>query len=186
MIEDLYAESFVGGKPDGRPPISARIAFGAIFIKEQENLTDRQTVGYTLENPYAQFFLGLSAFRQEPLFDDSMMARFCYRFTPEKMMKINEELYRRTNLPKPPNDGGNDGTLILDAYAAPADVCYPTDLSLLNKEQTGFIKKNLEVLDGLAREAWGAIGLKRMEWLHTIREVLEQQTSILGFSADPN
>jgi hypothetical protein len=232
MIEDLYAKSFAGDTPDGRPPIPARIAFGAIFIKEQENLTDRQTVEYTLENPYAQFFLGLSAFRQEPLFDDSMMARFRHRFTPEMMMKINEELYRRTNPPNPPDDGGNDGTLILDATAAPADVRYPTDLSLLNecrenteaiidhvwkesrlggrrmfynrkkarasylsvakqrkprrrrikqaiKEQIGFVKKNLEVLDGLGQDAWGAMEPKHIERLHTIRKVLEQQASML-------
>jgi hypothetical protein len=57
MIKDSYAESFVGGKPDGRPLISARIVFGAIFIKEQENLADRQMVEYTLENPYVRFFL---------------------------------------------------------------------------------------------------------------------------------
>jgi hypothetical protein len=233
MIEDLYAESFVGDKPDGRPPIPARIAFGAIFIKEQENLTDRQTVEYTRENPYAQFFLGLSVFQQEPLFDNSMMARFRYRFTPEMMMKINEELCRRTNPAKPPEDGGNDGTLILDATAAPADVRYPTDLSLLNecrenteaiidhvwkenrlsgrgmfynrkkaragylkvakqrkprkrqikqaiKEQIGFLKKNLGVLDGLAREAWLAKELEAyMERLQTIRKVVEQQTAML-------
>jgi hypothetical protein len=232
MIEDLYAESFVGDTPDGRPPIPARIAFGAIFIKEHENLTDRQTVEYTLENPSAQFFLGLSVFRREPLFDDSMMARFRHRFTPELMMKINEELYRRTNPPNPPDDGGNDGTLILDATAAPADVRYPTDLSLLNecrenteaiidhvwkesclsgrrmfynrkkaragylsvakqrkprkrrirqaiKEQIGFVKKNMEVLDKLTQEARMAMEPKHIERLHTIREVLEQQTAMM-------
>jgi hypothetical protein len=133
LIEDLYAETFKNERSDGQPPIPARIAFGALYIKEQENLTDRRTVEYIAENPYAQYFLGLSAFRQEPLFNDSMMVHFRKRFTPEKMAKINEELYRRSNPPKPPEDGGNDGTLILDATAAPSDVRYPTDLSLLNE-----------------------------------------------------
>jgi len=135
MIEDLYAGAgnFVDDKRDGRPPITARIAFGAIHIKEHEKLTDRGTLQYIAENPYAQYFLGLNAFKQEPLFDDSMMARFRQRFTPEMIEKINEELYRRSNPPKPPDDGSNDGTLILDATAAPADVRYPTDLSLLNE-----------------------------------------------------
>ena len=229
MVEDLYAKSFVDDKTDGRPPIPARIAFGAIYIKEQENLTDRKTVEYTMENPYAQYFLGLSAFQQEPLFDDSMMARFRHRFTPEMMAKINEELYRRSNPPKPPDDGGNDGTLILDATAAPADVRYPTDLSLLNecrenteaiidhiwkesdlsgrrmfynrrkarakylkvakqrkprrvqikqaiKEQIAFVKKNLEVLNVLAQEAWEVLEPKHIVRLETIRKVLEQQS----------
>ena len=133
MIEDLYAESFKGERDDGRPPIPARIAFGAIYIKEQENLTDERTVAYIAENPYAQFFLGLSSFQQEPLFDASMMVHFRKRFTPEKIAKINEELFRRMNPPKPPSDGGNDGTIVLDATVAPADVRFPTDLSLLNE-----------------------------------------------------
>ena len=141
LIEDLYAEGFKDVLTDGRPPIPARIAFGAIYIKEQENLTDRRTVEYAAENPYTQYFLGLSDFRQEPLFDESMMVHFRKRFTPEKMKKINEEIYRRSNPPKPPDGGGNDGKLILDATAAPADIRYPTDLSLLNE-----CRENMEAI----------------------------------------
>ena len=65
------------------------------------------------------------------------------------MARINEEIYRRTHPTEDPpdgpkgdcgdndSDGGgygeNKGTLILDATAAPADIRYPTDLSLLNE-----------------------------------------------------
>jgi len=156
MIEDLYADYFVEDKKDGRPPIPARIAFGAIYIKEQEKLTDRQTVEYVAENPYAQYFLGLSSFQQEPLFDNSMMARFRYRFDAEKMEKINEELYRRQNPPKPPDDGSNKGTLILDATAAPADIRYPTDLSLLNE-----CRENTEAILDHVWEVCGLGGRKQ-------------------------
>jgi hypothetical protein len=155
MIEDLYAETggFVEDKKDGRPPVKARIAFGANYIKEQEGLTDRETLQYIAENPYVQYFLGLSAFETKPLFDHSMMARFRKRFTPEMMAKINEELYRRSNPPKPPDDGGNDGTMILDATAAPADIRYPTDLSLVNE-----CRENTEAI---IDEFWEASGISR-------------------------
>jgi transposase, IS5 family len=133
MVEDLYASTFKDEKPDGRPPIPARIAFGAIYIKEQETITDERTVEHIAENPYMQYFLGLSKFQQEPLFDPSMMTHFRKRFSAEMIAKINEELYRRMNPPKPPEDGNNDGTMILDATAAPSDIRYPTDLSLLNE-----------------------------------------------------
>jgi hypothetical protein len=133
LVEDLYASTFKDEKPDGRPPIPARIAFGSLYIKEQEALTDDRTLEYIAENPYAQYFLGLSAFQQELLFDPSMMTHFRKRFTKEMVAQINEELYRRMNRPKPPEDDDNDGTLILDATAAPADIRYPTDLSLLNE-----------------------------------------------------
>jgi hypothetical protein len=133
MIEDVYAESFKNEKTDGRRPIPSRIAFGAIYIKEQENLTDESTVLHIAENPYMQYFLGLREFRAEPLFDPSLMTHFRKRFPLDMIEKINEELYRRMNPPKPPEGKGNDGTLILDATAAPADIRYPTDLGILNE-----------------------------------------------------
>ena len=137
MIEDYYAESFRNEKPDGNPPIPARIAFGAIHIKENEDITDRRTVDNISENPYMQYFLGLKTFRSEPLFDPSMMVHFRKRFPAEFIDKVNEEIYRRMKPPEPPGGGKgglkNAGTMILDATAAPADIRYPTDISILDE-----------------------------------------------------
>ena len=73
-IEDIYAESMC---PDnGARAFSARIALGAICIKEHENLTDERTVEYIVENPYMQYFLGLHEYKATPLFDSSMMVHF--------------------------------------------------------------------------------------------------------------
>lgn len=161
VIEAEYAKSLCEG--EGRPSLSARIAYGAIYIKEQENLTDERTVEYLRENPYAQYFVGLKAFREEALFDASMMVHFRKRFPPEAIQKINEALYERTHprTKEPPPDSGsgseaeqpappsdeqqNEGTLILDATVAPSDIRYPSDLGLLNecRENT---EKMIEVL----------------------------------------
>ena len=145
LIEELYAESF--SKEVGRPSISSRIAFGSIFIKEQDNLTDEGTVTILCENPYTQYFVGLKEFCKKPLFDSSMMVHFRKRFTSEMMQKINEIMFERMYLKaeQPPQDNHNDkddgetgerkdnkGVLILDATVAPADIKYPTDLGLLN------------------------------------------------------
>ena len=86
-----------------------------------------------MANPYMPYFLGLKAFQTEPLFDISMMVYFRKRFTAQDIAEINEELYRRTHREEPPGDGGNKGTMVLDATCAPTDVRYPTDLSLLNE-----------------------------------------------------
>lgn len=135
MIEDIYARNFKNESPDGRPALPARVAFGALHIQASENFTDEKTVENISENPYLQYFLGLHEFKTEPLFDPSLMTHFRKRFTPTDIAAINEELYKRTHPPKdePPTDGGNRGTLVLDATAAPADIRYPTDLSLLNE-----------------------------------------------------
>lgn len=134
MVEDIYAASFKNERSDGAKPIPARIAFGAIYIKEQETLSDVRTAEYIRENPYMQYFLGYEAFREEAPFDASMMVHFRKRFPKEAIAKINEEMYRRQQKPPdPPEDGGNSGKLILDATCAPADIRYPTDESLLNE-----------------------------------------------------
>ena len=141
LIEEIYAKSFSEERADGRPPISARIAFGALYIKENENTTDERTVEHIAENPYMQLFLGLEEYRPEPLFDASMMTWFRKRFSAEDISKINEELYRRMHPQEdkppeedPPEDNNNNkGTMVLDATVGPADIRYPTDLSLLNE-----------------------------------------------------
>lgn len=140
FIEEQYARNFSDEK--GRPSIPSRIAFGAEYIKKQENLTDEGTVAYLCENPYAQYLVGLKAFCKEPLFEASMMVHFRKRFTPEMMQRINEIMYERAHPAQedklkgkdepPEGDSGNKGVLILDATVAPADIKYPTDLGLVN------------------------------------------------------
>ncbi len=87
-IEGIYIRNLSG--ETGRPALSARIAFGAIFINEYDHLTDERTVENIQENPYMQYFLGLHEFHSEPLFDPSMMVHFRKRFPVEELAKINE------------------------------------------------------------------------------------------------
>lgn len=142
MVEDIYGDTFKEENKDGRPPITARMAFGALYIKEGENFPQARTMQHISENVYMQYFLGLTEFNPKPLFDSSVLTRIAARFSKEDMKKINEEICRRTRAKKdeppedePPEDGngGNKGTMVLDASVAPADIRYPTDLSLLNE-----------------------------------------------------
>jgi hypothetical protein len=174
-IEEHYAKNFTNDT--GVEAISARIAFGSLFIKESENLTDESTVTYIMENPYMQYFLGLSEFTDKPLFNASMMTHFRKRFPSDMVNQINKQMFEpevekrmtaEESSPdkKPPSDrkppsappfGGdtaapnqeekcsNKGKLMLDATAAPSDIRYPNDLSLLNEA-----RENLEqMIDAL-------------------------------------
>ena len=87
-IEKVYIQNL--SKETGRPAISSRIAFGAIFIKEFCHITDDDTVQQLQENSYMQYFVGLHEFHAEPLFDPSMMVHFRKRFPVEEVAKINE------------------------------------------------------------------------------------------------
>lgn len=161
MVEDIYAATFKDKNPDGRPPIPSRIAFGALYIQQSENFPQRRTLEHISENVYMQYFLGLTEFNPKPLFESAMMSQFASRFSKEDMGKINEEIYRRTRKieDNPPGDdppadggGGNKGTLILDATAAPSDIRYPTDLSLLNECREGTEKIIDELWDKTERK----------------------------------
>ena len=90
LIEDIYLKSM--NQEKGRGAYSARMAYGAIFIKEHEGLTDEQTVTVITENPYMQYFLCLSSFIQKPPFDASMMVHFRKRFPVEDLAVINEAI----------------------------------------------------------------------------------------------
>ena len=80
-IEEYYLQSM--SQETGRSAISARIAFGAVSLRQSERLSDEDTVRYIQENPYVQYYLGLHEFHMEPLFDSSMMVHFRKRFPIE-------------------------------------------------------------------------------------------------------
>lgn len=132
-VEDIYAKSMC---PDnGARAMSARIAFGALYIKENENLTDERTVLYIAENPYMQYFLGLHEYSDTPLFDASMMVHFRKRFPADTIEAINKRMFVEPQQKRSDDDGPppNNGKLVLDATCGPADIRYPNDLSLLNE-----------------------------------------------------
>ncbi len=142
QIEDEYSTNFSQSNA-GCPAKSARVALGALIIKERLGATDRETVHQIAENPYLQYFLGFSAYKDTPPFDDSLMTHFRKRFDKETLTRINalivnQALSRGNELREPSNDGdsgrsSNKGKLIVDATCTPADVAYPTDLNLLNE-----------------------------------------------------
>ncbi|MBS4054436.1 MAG: IS5 family transposase [Thermaerobacter sp.] len=171
-IEEKYAELFPN--PIGNVAKPARVALGALLIKERCGFTDQETVEQISENPYLQYFLGFKEFTIDTPFDSSLMVHFRKRFTAEKLNDINEmicQLGQRKSKDDNDNDsdgsgcgspgkdkvGGaeeepkNQGKLFLDATCAPADIRYPTDISLLNEareKQEGIIDTLHEPLKG--------------------------------------
>lgn len=107
VVEQAYRRSF-GSNSLGSPAKSARIAFGALIIKERLRISDRETVQQILENPYLQFFLGLTEFRDEPLFDPSMMVHFRSRFSGEDLAAINERIVLAEGDDDMEDDGADD------------------------------------------------------------------------------
>ena len=118
-FEDIYAKNF-SNTGEGAPAKSARIALGALIIKERLGVSDAEAVEQICENPYLQYFLGFSEFSEKPPFNSSMYVYFRKRFSMDVVAEVNEmsleKTWRNTNekpeektsgadddLPPPPN-----------------------------------------------------------------------------------
>ena len=89
-LEVEYARQFDARL--GAPAKPFRMALGALIIQERSGLTDRETVDQITENPYLQYFLGLSEYQLQAPFDASMMVHFRKRLSLESITQINDRI----------------------------------------------------------------------------------------------
>lgn len=161
IVEEEYAKAFTG-QDTGNPSISSRMAFVALVIKKELDLSDVDTVIMIRENPHCQYFLGMPEFTNTAPFDSSKMVAFRKRFPAQAMARINEAIIQgsQKDPPDQPDQIGdsqdkttdptqdesvNKGTLLLDATCAPANIRYPTDTAILNTAR----EKSEQLLDAL-------------------------------------
>jgi transposase, IS5 family len=88
----------------GAPAKSFRMALGALIIKEKLGISDRETVEQIKENPYLQYFVGMSSYSNEAPFDASMLVHFRERISVNLVNKVNQEMVKRmleTTSPRP-------------------------------------------------------------------------------------
>jgi len=210
QIEEAYGELF--SEDNGCPAKSARMALGALLIKERLGTTDRETVEQITENPYLQYFLGLMEYQDVPPFDHSMMTYFRKRFDKDMLADINESIITKATGCDEDNDSGNSnndndvmnrngdneqsapnqGKMIVDATCTPADIAYPTDLSLLNEAR----EKSEEIIDAMhepftgirrkprtyrqkARKSYLAVAKQKKPGYKKVRKAIGQQLKYL-------
>ena len=150
-FESEYASQFSSTMRAPAKPF--RMALGALIIKERLGTSDEETVEQIRENPYLQYFLGLTEYTNKAPFEASMLVHFRKRLNRELVGKINEQIVlkrwateREAKKEKQkqeteasnteegePLSSQNQGKLILDATCTPADISYPTDIKLLNQ-----------------------------------------------------
>jgi hypothetical protein len=86
-FEEQYAENF--SETMGAIAKPFRMALGALIIKEKLGTSDRETVEQIRENPYLQYFIGMSDYSNQAPFDASMMVYFRERINLDLVNKIN-------------------------------------------------------------------------------------------------
>jgi transposase, IS5 family len=97
-FESSYAAQFSEGR--GAPAKSFRMALGALIIKERLGVSDEETVEQVRENPYLQYFLGLSEYSDRAPFDASMMTHFRQRLSLEIVSQVNEAVVEAVLVPE--------------------------------------------------------------------------------------
>ena len=197
-FESEYAQNFPTEM--GAPAKSWRMALGALIIKEKLGISDRETVEQIRENPYLQYFIGLSSYSNELPFDPSLLVHFRQRISPNLINKVNERMVERMweitpvkPEKKKDSDGKNESPkfkkLIIDATCAPADITYPTDLGLLNKARVhtekiidilykqikSKINKKPRTYRNLARKDYLAVAKQRRSTRNKRRQALKKQ-----------
>ncbi len=101
----------------GRPAKSARLVIGAVIIKHKLCLSDEETVHMIQENPYLQFFCGLTEFQTEQPFSPSLFVEIRRRMgegTFERFQQaIIHQMEGKTNddAPQPPADKPEDAEI---------------------------------------------------------------------------
>ena len=165
-FEPLYSKSLAGTQM-GSSALSARIAIGALIIKERLGTSDEETVEQIRENPYLQYFLGFKEYKDEAPFHPTMFVHFRKRISKKTLCRINEAIAQKAlsqTKKDPENSFGDDkdaglgsaasnnkGKLLVDATCTPADITFPTDLKILNTAR----EKSEEIIDILHRPLKG-------------------------------
>jgi transposase, IS5 family len=89
-FEEEYAKLF--SEEMGAPAKSFRMALGALIIKEKLGISDRETVEQIKENPYLQYFIGISSYRNEAPFDASMLVHFREKMSADLINRVNQKM----------------------------------------------------------------------------------------------
>jgi len=150
-IERCYAAKFVN---NGAPAHPARMALGALIIKQMLGVSDEELVCQIAENAYLQYFIGLKAFSESCPFGASTLVAFRKRFTEDDVSSINEMILAGSEEKRcVKDDPGKDdppvaGTMALDATVAPSDVTYPQDVKLLN----GARERLEDIIDNICKQ----------------------------------
>lgn len=135
---------------------------GACIIKHKFNLSDEETIEMIRENPYMQYFCGLTEFTDTPIFDSSLFVTIRKRIsieeinemtsallkkgkeTNEKQQESNNKESGENNTSQSSSEGDEEsefvdskgemhkGVLKMDATYADAEVRYPVDVDIIH------------------------------------------------------
>ena len=83
----------------GRPAKNGRLVIGAVIIKHKLNLSDEETVLQIQENPYLQYFVGLSRIKKNRPLPQVCLLRFVVAWAVRCSMPLRRRYFPRSKGP---------------------------------------------------------------------------------------
>lgn len=137
-FEDEFAGKYCLN--NGRPSAEVRLMVGLHYLKFAYNLSDEETVGNWVENPYWQYFTGRKFFEHKFPIDPSNMSRWRKRIGTEgaeMILALTVETGMKSKFIKP----SELKTVNADTTVQEKNVRFPTDARLYDRVRERLVKE---------------------------------------------
>ena len=133
-IDACYAEEL------GRPGVNTRLMVGLLYLKHAYDESDESVVARWVENPYWQFFCGLSYMQHELPIDPSSLSKWRKRVGVERLEKLLEATIHAAlamQAMRPPELQ----QVNVDTTVQEKAIAFPTDARLYHKMRVALVRR---------------------------------------------
>ena len=153
-INPCYAENV------GRPGCDTRLMIGLLFLKHAFDESDESVVERWIENPYWQFFCGMTHLQHECPIDPSSLSRWRQRVGAdrlEKMLEVTIAVAMKLGLLKP----AQATQVNVDTTVQEKAIAFPTDARLYQKMRAALVKQ-AKKMDIPLRQSYRFVGKRTL------------------------
>jgi IS5 family transposase len=133
-IDACYADEL------GRPGVNTRLMVGLLYLKHAFDESDESVVARWVENPYWQFFCGLSYMQHELPIDPSSLSRWRKRVGGERLEKLLETTIH-TALAMKALKPQELQRVNVDTTVQEKAIAFPTDARLYHKMRMALVRR---------------------------------------------
>jgi transposase, IS5 family len=133
-IDACYADEL------GRPGVNTRLMIGLLYLKHAFDESDESLVARWVENPYWQFFCGLSYMQHELPIDPSSLSRWRKRVGAERLEKLLEATIH-TALAMKAVRSQELQKVNVDTTVQEKAIAFPTDARLYHKMRVALVRR---------------------------------------------
>lgn len=130
-----FEESWSGLFPSkrGRPATSTRLIAGLLYLQHMQGCSDEELLWTWVENPYMQYFCGMTHFQHRLPIDPSSLTRWRKRLGERGVEKLLEQTIEAAKKGRVIKERSLE-RVIVDSTVMEKAVAFPTDSRLLSAD----------------------------------------------------